>query len=111
MPHTEGHVSAAHTTSPLRTALVISFAIAAGTVFATLDAPIFDELTSGKWLTRSFSDAQERNAAAIASLEQSVGAVGRVVDFVAARVAESVRRAEDLNRDRFAQVEARIAAL
>jgi hypothetical protein len=116
MPHTEGHVSeshvsAAHTKSPLRTALVISFAIAAGAVFATLDAPIFDEITSGKWLTRSFSDAQERNTAAIASLEQNVGAVGRDVDFVAARVAESVRRSEDLNRDRFAQVEARIAAL
>lgn len=111
MPHTESHVSAAQTKSPLLTAFVISFAIAAGTVFATLDSPIFDEITGGKWLTRAFSDAQERNAAAIASLEQNVGAVGRDIDFVAARVAESVRRSEDLNHDRSAQIEARIAAL
>ena len=103
--------SAARSRSPLATALVISFAIAAGTVVSTLDAAIFDEITSGRWLTRPFSERQERNTAAIASLEQNVGAVGRDIDFVAARVAESVRRTEDLNRDRFAQIEARLASL
>ena len=36
--------------SPLATAILISFAIAAGAVLSTLDAPIFEEITSGKWL-------------------------------------------------------------
>jgi hypothetical protein len=111
MSHPESNAPAPRPKSPLGTALFISFAIAAGTVVSTLDAAIFDEITSGKWLTRSFSDAQERNIAAIASLEQNVGAVSRDIDFVAARVAESVRRTEDRNRDRFAQMEARLASL
>jgi hypothetical protein len=101
----------ARTKSPLGTALFISFAIAAGTIVSTLDAGIFDEITSGRWLTRPFAQAQERNTTAIASLEQNVGAIGKDIDFVAARVAETVRRSEDLNRDRFAQLEARLAAL
>jgi hypothetical protein len=92
-------------------ALFISFAIAAGTVVSTLDASIFDDITSGKWLTRSFSEGQERNMAAIASLEQSVSAIGRDIDFFATRLGDSIRRSEDLNHDRFAQIEARIAAL
>ncbi len=58
-----------------------------------------------------FAQAQERNTAAIASLEQNVGAIGKDIDFVAARVAETARRSEDLNRDRFAQIEARLAAM
>lgn len=97
--------------SPLATALIISFAIAAGAIVSTLDAAIFDEITSGRWLTRPFAQTQERNTAAIATLEQNVGAIGKDIDFVAARVAETARRSEDLNRDRFAQIEARLAAL
>jgi hypothetical protein len=97
--------------SPLGTALLISFAIAAGAIVSTLDAAIFEEVTSGRWLTRPFAQAQERNTAAIASLEQNVGAIGKDIDFVAARVAENARRSEDLTRDRFARMEARLAAL
>src|SRR5436190_1365693 len=37
--------------SPLAAAIAISLGIAAGVVLSTLDAPIFDELTSGSWLT------------------------------------------------------------
>ncbi len=111
MPQTESNVPATRARSPLGMALFISFAIAAGTVVSTLDASIFDDITSGKWLTRSFSEGQERNMAAIASLEQSVSAIGRDIDFFAARLGDSIRRSEDLNHDRFAQIEARIAAL
>jgi hypothetical protein len=110
MSHPQNNAPA-RTKSPLGTALFISFAIAAGTIVSTLDAAIFDEITSGRWLTRPFAQAQERNTTAIASLEQNVGAIGKDIDFVAARVAETARRSEDLNRDRFAQIEARLAAL
>lgn len=97
--------------SPLATAILISFAIAAGTVLSTLDAPIFDEITSGKWLTRSFSQAQEHNSAAIAKLEREVGTVTTDIDFVASRIGMAIQRNESAALDRFAEVEARIAAL
>lgn len=103
--------AAARCGSPLATALVISFAIAGGAIVCTLDASIFDEFTSGRWLTRPFAQTQERNTAAIATLDQNVGAIGVDIDFVAARVAEAARRSEDLDRDRFAQLEARLTAL
>jgi ABC-type transporter Mla subunit MlaD len=111
MSHPQNDTPAARAKSPLGTALLISFAIAAGAIVSTLDAAIFDEIMSGRWLTRPFAQAQERNTAAIASLEQNVGAIGKDIDFVAARVAETARRSEDLNRDRFAEIEARLAAL
>jgi hypothetical protein len=111
MSHPQNNARAARAKSPLGTALFISFAIAAGAIVSTLDAAIFDEITSGRWLTRLFVQAQERNTASIASLEQNVGAIGKDIDFVAARIAETARRSEDLNRDRFAQIEARLAAL
>jgi hypothetical protein len=97
--------------SPLATAILISFAIAAGAVLSTLDAPIFDELTSGRWLTRSFAEAQERNTAAIAKLERDVGAATTDIDFVAARIGAAIQRNENAALDRFAEVEARIASL
>jgi hypothetical protein len=98
-------------TSPLATAILISFAIAAGTVLSTLDAPIFEEITSGKWLTRSFSQAQEHNTAAIAKLEREVGTVTTDIDFVASRIGVAIQRNESAALDRFAEVEARISAL
>jgi hypothetical protein len=97
--------------SPLATAILISFAIAAGAVLSTLDAPIFDEITSGRWLTRPLSEAQERNTAAIEKLERDVGAVTTDIDFVAARIGAAIQRNEGAALDRFAEVEARIAAL
>ena len=101
----------AHVKSPIAAALLISFAIAAGTVLSTLDAAVFDDITSGKWLTRSFTETQERQTASIAALERNVGAVNTDLDFVAARVSAAVRRSEDTARERFAEIEARIATL
>lgn len=102
---------AASAKSPIMAALFISFSIAAGAVFTTLDAPIFDEITSGRWLTRSFSEAQERNIASIAALEHKVEAGSTDIDFVAARVSAAVKRNEDAAQERFAEIEARIAGL
>jgi hypothetical protein len=111
MSHLQNEAPAPRTKSPLGTALLISFAIAAGAIVSTLDASIFEEVKSGRWLTRPFAQAQARNTASIASLEQNIGAIGKDIDFVAARVAENARRSDDLNRDRFAEIEARLAAL
>jgi hypothetical protein len=94
MSHPQANTPAARTKSPLGTALLISFAIAAGAIVSTLDASIFDEVTSGRWLTGPFAQAQERNTASIASLEQSIGAIGKDIDFVAARVAETAAAAK-----------------
>lgn len=103
--------NAARSKSPLAAAICISLAIATGTLLSTLDAAIFDDITSGKWLTRAFSEAQERQTASIAKLEHSVGAVTTDLDFVTARVSAAVRRNEDAAHDRFAEIDARIAAL
>jgi hypothetical protein len=97
--------------SPLGAAILISLAIAAASVLSALDAPIFDEITSGRWLTRPFSEAQERHAAAIAKLERNVGAVTTDIDFVTSRMDDTIKRNEDLARDRFAEMDARITAL
>src|SRR3954447_6429547 len=97
--------------SPLAAAILISLAIAAGVVLSTLYAPIFDEITSGRWLTRSFSEGQARHAAAIAKLERNVGAVTTDIDFVTSRMDDTIKRNEDLARDRFAEMDARITAL
>ena len=72
--------------SPLTLAIYICFAIALGAVGSTLDASIFDNIISGKWLTASLDEAQQRNTAAVAALETKVEAIVKDVDFVAARV-------------------------
>jgi hypothetical protein len=97
--------------SPLTIAILISLAIAAGSMLSTLDAVAFDEITSGRWLTRSVSEAQERHAAAISDLERTVGAVTKDVDFVATRMGDAIKRSEDRAEDRFAEMDARITAL
>ena len=97
--------------SPLTLAIVISLGIAAGSVLSTLDAAIFDDITSGRWLTRSLSETQERHAAAIAKLERNVGAATNDIDFVTARMGDAIKRNEELTGDRFAEMEARITAL
>jgi len=97
--------------SPLTVAILISLAIAAGSMLSTLDAAAFDEITSGRWLTRSFSEAQERHAAAIAKVERNVGAVTTDIDFVATRMGDAIKRNEELAGDRFAEIDARIMAL
>ena len=97
--------------SPLTVAILISLAIAAGSMLSTLDSAAFDEITSGRWLTRSFSEAQERHAAAIAEVERNVGAVTTDIDFVATRMGDAIKRNEELAGDRFADMDARITAL
>jgi hypothetical protein len=92
-------------------AIYICLAIAIGAVGTTLDVSVFDDIISGKWLTASLEAAQQRNTAAVAALENKVGAIVRDVDFVAARVNVSVRRNEDQAHDRFVALDTEIAAL
>ena len=70
-----------------------------------------EDVTTGKILTRPLSEAQQRNTLAIATLDNTVGAITRDIDFVASRVSATVRRSEDQASDRFAQLDAEIAAL
>ena len=97
--------------SPLATAILISLGIAAVVVLSTLDAPIFDEITSGRWLTRSLSEAQARNTGAIAKLERDVRSAASDTDFIAARLAAAVDRNEAATLARIAELDSRIAAM
>jgi hypothetical protein len=97
--------------SPLKIALAISVAIAAGTVASTLDASIFETILNGRFLTGAFAEAQEHQAAAIASLERKTENFAKDLDFVASRVGTSMRRNEDQTFDRFAQLDAEVAEL
>lgn len=97
--------------SPILAAVGISFAIAVGSMLATTDVATVTDALTGQWLTRPLAEAQQRNAAAIAALEKTVGAVTRDIDFVAARVGDSIRRGEEQTSDRIAHLDAEIAAL
>ena len=97
--------------SPILAAVGISLAIAAGSIISTLDMATVEDVTTGKILTRPLSEAQQRNTLVIATLENTVGAITRDIDFVASRVSATVRRSEDQASDRFAQLDAEIAAL
>jgi hypothetical protein len=102
---------AARSRSPLVTAILISLAIAIGVVGSTLDASIFEDIASGRWLTASLEAAQQRNAAAVTLLENKVDAIVKDVDFVSRRANSSIRRNEDQTFDRFVQLDAEIALL
>lgn len=97
--------------SPILAAIGISLAIAAGSSISTLDMATVEDVATGKILTRPLAEAQQRNTLAIAALENTVGAITRDIDFVASRVSATVRRSEDQASDRFAQLDAEIAAL
>ena len=97
--------------SPILAAIGISLAIAAGSIISTLDMATVEDVATGKILTRPLAEAQQRNTLAIATLENTVGAITRDIDFVASRVSATVRRSEDQASDRFAQLDAEIAAL
>ena len=97
--------------SPFKLALGISLAIATGSILTTLDSPIFNEITSGRFLIRPFIETQARNTAAIASIDDRVGALTKDLDFISSRVSASVRRNEDQTFDRLAHLDAEIAAL
>ena len=103
--------SAARSKSPLATAIAISFAIASGAVLGTVDSSTFDEITSGKWLTRPFEETQQRNTATIATLDSKVGGIVKDIDFIASRVSASIRRNEDQAADRLSRLDAEIAEL
>ena len=97
--------------SPILAAVGISLAIAAGSIIGTLDLATVEDVATGRILTRPLAEAQQRNTLALAALETTVGAITRDIDFVASRVSASVRRSEDQASDRFAQLDAEIAAL
>lgn len=97
--------------SPILAALGISLAIAAGSVLGTLDSTTVADALSGKWLTAPLEEAQQRNTAAIATLEQSAGAISRDIDFISARAAAAIHRNEAETHDRFAHLDAEIQGL
>jgi hypothetical protein len=97
--------------SPILVAIGISLAIAAGSIISTLDMATVEDVATGRILTRPLAEAQQRSTLAIATLENTVGAITRDVDFVASRVSATVRRSEEATFDRFAQLDAEIAAL
>ena len=97
--------------SPILAAIGISWAIAAGSIVATTDWAAVEDIVTGKALTRPLAEAQERNALAIAALQNTIGAMSRDIDFVAERVSATIRRGEDQTVDRLAQLDTEIAAL
>ena len=97
--------------SPILAAVGISHAIAAGSIISTLDMATVADLATGRILTRPLAEAQQRSTLALAVLENTVGAITRDIDFVAGRVSATVRRSEEATSDRFAQLDAEIAAL
>ena len=97
--------------SPLFAAVGLSLAIGVGTVLGTADIATIADVLSGKWLTRGYTETQQAHTIAIAALEHSVGSVARDIDFVASRAGASIRRSEDQTSDRFAHLDAEIAAL
>jgi hypothetical protein len=97
--------------SPILAAVGISLVIALGSSIASLDTAQVEEVATGRFLTRPLAEASQRNAASIAALENTVGAISKDIDFVSARVSATIRRNEDQAYDRFAQLESEIAAL
>ena len=104
-------VRSAFSKSPILAAVGISLAIAAGSIIGTLDMATVEDVATGRILTRPLAEAQQRHTLAIAALENTVGAITRDIDFVAARFSSTIRRGEDQTSDRFAQFDAEIAAL
>ena len=97
--------------SPILAALGISLVIALGSSIGSLDMAQVEEVATGQFLTRPLTEANQRNASAITALENTVGAISKDIDFVSARVSATIRRNEDQAYDRFAHLEAEIAAL
>ena len=97
--------------SPIVAAIGISLAIAAGSIISTLDMATVEDVATGRILTRPLAEAQQRSTLAIAALENTVGAITRDIDFVASRVSATFHRGEEATSDRFAQLDAEIAAL
>jgi len=102
---------AASAKSPIFAAVSISLVIGLGAVLGTTDIATLEDVLSGKWLTRPFTEMQQAHTVALAALEQNLGNVSREIDFVSTRVSASIQRSEDRSIDRFAKLDAEIAAL
>jgi hypothetical protein len=104
--------------SPILAAVGISLVIAIGSSIGSIDMTQVEEVATGQFLTRPLAEANQRNAASITALgssmttlENTVGAISKDIDFVTARVSATIRRNEDQAYDRFAHLESEIAAL
>ena len=97
--------------SPILAAVGISLAIGLGAVLGTTDVATLEDAITGKWLTRPYTETQQGHTIAIAALETSAGDTRREIDFVASRAGFALRRNEDRALERFAQLDAEIAAL
>jgi len=97
--------------SPILAAVGISLTIGLGAVLGTTDMATLQEILTGKWLTRSFTETQQGHTVAIAALEQGIGNVTREIDFVATHIGASIERNENRTSDRLALLDTEIAAL
>ena len=97
--------------SPILAAIGISLTIAIGSMIGTLDLAQVEDVTSGRFLTRPLAEAQQRNTLAIVTIENTLGAISKDLDFVSKRVSAAMHRNEDHVSDRFAHLDAEIAAL
>src|SRR6476646_3980285 len=102
---------AASAKSPIFAAVGISLVVGLGAVLASTDRATLEDVATGKWLTRPFTEMQQAHTVALAALEQNLGSVSREIDFVSTRVSASIQRSEDRSIDRFAQLDSEIAAL
>lgn len=102
---------AATAKSPIFAAVGLSLIIGFGAVFATTDMATLESMLTGKWLFGPLTETQQAHTVALAALEQNLGSVSREIDFVSTRVSASIQRSEDRSFDRFAQLDAEIAAL
>jgi hypothetical protein len=99
------------TASPLKIAIVICAAVAAGAALGTIDASTVEAIASGRFLTAPLAEAQQRNTTAIAALERKSENFAKDLDFVVSRIGASVRRNEDQTSDRLVKLDAEIAEL
>src|SRR4051812_8715997 len=97
--------------SPLLAAIGISLAIGLGALLGTADPATIEDAITGKWLTRPFTETQQSHTVAIAALEYGLGGVSRDIDFVTARIDTSIQRSQIETFDRFAKLDAEVAAL
>lgn len=102
---------AASAKSPVFAAVGISLVVGLGAVLASTDMATLEDVATGKWLTRPFTEMQQAHTVALAALEHNLGNVSREIDFVSTRVSASIQRSEDRSIDRFAQLDSEIAAL
>jgi hypothetical protein len=97
--------------SPILAAVAISLAIGIGALVGSAEPGMVEEVVTGRFLTRPFTEAQQDHTFAIAALETNAGHVTGEIDFLAKRVRASIRRNEEQTVDRFTAIDAELAAL